>query len=130
MNGHGTPVGLYRWGTTRVIEEKRVPLTLCPPQFCGQNGSLLHALFTFLTDKIISKLTCETENTDPCQRKPTSMGLLCLSRRFEQQVFARSFLSYQSCRTAPRVKQAACIILTCLGIDSCNFDVILTVHRR
>jgi hypothetical protein len=79
-------------------------------------GSLLHALFTFLTDTMTSKMTCEAENVDASQRNP----LLCLSRHFEKQVVARSFPSYQSGRTAPRVKQAACIIMTCLSIKSCN----------
>jgi hypothetical protein len=106
MNVHETPVGLYRRRTIQVLEENPVPITLCPPQICGQNGSLLYALFTFLTDTMISKMTCEPENVEACQRKPTSMGLLCLSRRFEQ-VIARSFSSYQSGRTVPRDKQAA-----------------------
>jgi hypothetical protein len=52
--------------------------------------------------------------------KPTSMGLLCLSRYFEQQVANLSFPSYQSGRTAPRVKQAACIIIACFSIESFN----------
>ena len=110
MNAHGRAVELYRWGTTQILEEKRVPLTLCPPYICGQNGSLLYALFTFLTDTIIPEIRREAENVDACQRKPTSMELLCLCLHFEQ-VATLSFPSYQSGRTAPRVKQAACIII-------------------
>jgi hypothetical protein len=39
---------------------------------------------------------------------------------FRTTVVARSFPSYQSGRTAPGFKQAACIIMTCLSIESCN----------
>jgi hypothetical protein len=110
---------LYRRGTTQILEEKREPLTLCPPYISGQNGSLLYALFTFLTGTMISEFTCEAENVDACQRKPTSTGHLCLSHHFEQ-VASLSFPSYKSGRTAQKVKQAACIIIGCLSIQSFN----------